>query len=85
MVLEQRIPAWAEDHEHRAQTQAGFRKGMRSTDQLFILRDLFYTSASSRNSTCSVALWNTKEPMIPMIVLRSYFSDLPPWVCGVRC
>ena len=38
MVLEQRLSKWSEEHGHRAQAQAGFRKGMRTTDQLFILR-----------------------------------------------
>ena len=38
MVLEQRLSKWSEEHRHRAQAQAGFRKGMRTTDQLFILR-----------------------------------------------
>ena len=38
MVLDQRWSQWAEDNGHRAQAQAGFRKGegMRTTDQLFI-------------------------------------------------
>ena len=38
MVLDQRLSQWAEDNGHRAQAEAGFRKGMRTTDQLFILR-----------------------------------------------
>ena len=38
MVLDQRLSQWAEDNGHRAQAQAGFRKGMRTTDQLFIIR-----------------------------------------------
>ena len=40
MVLDRRLSRWAELHGHRAMGQAGFRKGMRTTDQLFILRHM---------------------------------------------
>ena len=40
MVLDARVASWCEQHGLRARGQAGFRKGMRTTDQLFVLRHL---------------------------------------------
>jgi hypothetical protein len=48
MVLEQRLSAWAELLGLRARGQAGFRKGMGTADQLFVLRHILSQHKLSR-------------------------------------
>jgi len=47
MVLEERLTRWAETQELRAIGQAGFRRGFRTTDQLFVLRTLVEQSKAN--------------------------------------
>ena len=48
MVLEQRIASWAEDHAVKTKGQAGFRKELRTTDNIFILRSLIDRQRQTR-------------------------------------
>ena len=48
MILEQRTATWAEEHAVKAKGQAGFRKDLRTTDNIFILRSLIDKQKQTR-------------------------------------
>jgi hypothetical protein len=56
MVLEQRLSAWSELLGLRARGQAGFRRGMGTADQLFVLRHVLsqYKRSNSQLHMCIV-------------------------------
>ncbi len=56
MIIDARLSQWSEKLNLRAEGQAGFRKGYRTTDQLFLLRHVLtqYKLAASKVYCCFV-------------------------------
>ena len=48
MIIETRLSAWAEDHNLRAEGQAGFRKDHRTVDNIFIMHTLISKARKSK-------------------------------------
>ena len=63
MVLEARASAWAEHWKCRAKGQAGFRKDIRTTDQVFLIQTLTQ-QAKLQNASCTPALLISKRHSI---------------------
>lgn len=60
MTLCQRLSKWAETHNLRAPSQAGFRQDYRASDQLFILRTLFESCRAKNESLYCAMLDHSK-------------------------
>lgn len=60
MIIDARLSQWSEKQGLRAEGQAGFWKGYRTTDQLFVLRHVLakYRSWSSKVYCCFVDFRN---------------------------
>ena len=56
IILNHRIAVWAEDEGIQAEEQAGFRKGFRTTDYIFVLQSLIEKQKQMRKANCTPAL-----------------------------
>jgi hypothetical protein len=80
MVLEQRLSPWAEENGHRAQVQAGFWKGMRTTYQLFILRHVLdkYQLQKQQLFCCFVGFKKAYDSVDRKLLLQ-HLASLGVW------
>ena len=76
MVLEARITQWAEEQGVRAESQAGFRPGRRTTDHIFTLQTLFdKTRASKTPLYCCFVDFKKAFDWVPRDLLWQRLSE----------